>query len=162
MHSQGIVDTIINVVFVATFISIFFFTYGAYIEKKIAREQVELAVDDLTYNIKYFAGNQIAPLVNSLSPPNMEEEDKKVAESNSKLIWNVAKLLTLFFVGGMGIAYGVSRYYNTDFVVSIKRNVIILIFIAITEYIFLTFIGAKYRSLDPNVVKKTILQVALA
>lgn len=161
MDSREIVDVIIGVVFMATFIGIFFFTYGAYIEKRIAKEQIEGAVDNLMQDIKYFAGDQISPVLGLLKAPEMTEEDNKVRESNKALIKKVIMLITIFFVLGLGLAFSLSWFKGVNFMASVKHNIIILIFIALTEFSFLTFIAAEYRSLDPNIVKKTILHALL-
>lgn len=153
-----IVKIIINVVLMATFLGIFFFTYGAYIEKKVVKTQVEYAVNDLMKDIKYFGGNNVSKAFKMIPLPNMEEEDKKVLDSNKELLKRVIIILVLFFGFGMLISYVLAKKYNINLVKILKQSAIILGAIAVTEYSFLTYIGSRYRSLDTNYVKKTIIQ----
>ena len=43
----------------------------------------------------------------------------------------------------------------------IKHSLLILVFIILTEYIFLTFIGKKYISVSPTQVRKQLAQSIL-
>ena len=155
---EELVKIIVNIVLMATFLGIFFFTYGAYIEKTVVKTQVEFAVNDLMKDIKYFGGNNISKAFNLIPMPNMEEEDKKVREANKKLLKQVTMMLVIFFGLGMITAYALAKKYKISLSKILKQSSIILGAIAVTEYTFLTFIGSKYRSLDTNYVKKTVLQ----
>ena len=39
-----------------------------------------------------------------------------------------------------------------------KETVVIALFVGITEYVFLTYFGAKWISVDPNVVKAHLFE----
>jgi len=57
------------------------------------------------------------------------------------------------------IVYILFNKSNKSFSISniLIKNAIILVFIGLTEFSFLQFFGSKYISLNPNVVKHTII-----
>lgn len=158
MKVDSVVEIIINIIFVATFIGIFFFTYAAYIEKKVVKSQVDYAVSELLGDIQYFGGAPIKDAISQIKTPNLSKADAAAKASNKKLIIKVVLILSAFFIVGMSVAFFIAHKYDVGFTKAIIKNLIILIAIGLTEFSFLTFFGAQYKSLDPNFVKKTILQ----
>lgn len=159
--SEEVISAIMNIVFIATFIGIFFFTYGKYIEEKIVQDQVKFLVDELSGNIHNIlpqsTKDSIKNKLNNIDTNTFKHLDKEVEDNNKKLLKLATFVLTTLFIITMSFCYSIcrSRYY--DFGEMVKSNLTILFFIALTEFIFLTFVAQSFRSADPNFVKYSIL-----
>ena len=158
MKADNVVELIMNVVFIATFIGVLFFTYGSRVEKDVVNEQVSYAVSQLFGDVQFIGGKPIQDMIGQIKPPNMENADRIVAESNKKLIMKVAIVLSVFFVVGTLIAYFIARKYDVDFKKTLVKNIMILIVVAVTEFTFIKLFTSKYKSLDPNFIVKSIIQ----
>ena len=156
-----IANVIIQVTFIAVFIGIFFFTYGAKIEQQVVKNQMEYIVKDLADDINILVPNKLhntlSQAIQNIQPPNMEHVDQIVADNNAALIKQALTILTITLIVGTAIVYYMSTKYNLDFKQMIKTSLIIVTFVGITEYIFLTFIGKNFQSADPNFVKLAII-----
>ena len=157
---KGISNIIIGVVFFTLFLSVFFFTYAAKVENKIVKDQITFLVDDFTSGVSNFGYDKEKAniLLESLEAPNLEEEDKMVEESNKKLLEMAKKVLIIFTIGAAIVVYYLSNKYKFDLKELIKENAILLLAVAVVEYIFITHIGGSFRSLDPNSVKLNIIK----
>lgn len=158
---------LLNIVFAASFISIFFFTVGSNIEHDIVNIQVDNIVKDLTSGATVVLPantlNSISQSIAALPPPDLKALDAQVAQSNNVLFTQTWITILIFFV--LSIFYMIFRYKvswpekNKD--VSLRHiigdNIVLIIFIGLTEFIFLYVIAKQYKSGDPNRVKLTIL-----
>jgi hypothetical protein len=88
----------------------------------------------------------------------MSEEDKNVAQQNSDLISSAALFLGLVFGITMIVGFGLAYFWKIDFIEIMKLNLIILVFVGLTEFIFLHTLPKKYISSDTNFVRYTILK----
>jgi hypothetical protein len=165
--SEFISKILINFLLISILITIFFFTYVIQIEKMIIIDQMNNLCKNLSETTSLFGttlNGIIKENINKFIVSDMEDEDKRVLESNNKIIWNVVKLVSIAFVIITVIIsfiyFGIN--YNTPNKYSMKNILIeslaVLVFIGLTEYVFLTYFGAKYNTLDPNVVKKEIFK----
>jgi hypothetical protein len=155
-----ITDIVINVLFVATFLTVFFFTYVVKIEGEIVEDQVNYLVKDLSENIKLLPEDVTAMMrqqVKTAPRPDMTKADETVQKNNDEIFWSTIKIVGVALGVGLTGAFVASRYWNFSMMDSLKRNLLILAFIALTEYIFLMTFGRSYRSADPNHVKLVIL-----
>ncbi len=79
---------------------------------------------------------------------------------NKSVLFKAVGANIAFLIVVAGIIYYL--YDKSDKTFTIKdiliKNAIILIFVGLTEFTFLKFFGSKYLSLDPNIVKRTIVQ----
>ena len=67
----------------------------------------------------------------------------------------------MFTVIVLAIVYFIYvRYNNGTYQLNeiISENIVILIAVGITEYVFLAYFGARYISIDPNIIKLSILE----
>ena len=172
-HNFSIANIIVHVIVIAIFIVTLFFTYGVYIEKKVFKKQIDIFVNDNLEEIKIFApdfAENIKSKVKNLQFKDLSKEDKIVEEANSKMI----KQAIRFMLGGVGIAvilvvliyiFSVPSENKTNFMSNsnnfirklIKYNILSLVFIGITEIIFLTVYGSNYEYIDNNKIKKSAL-----
>lgn len=160
INSEEIADIAINVLFVATFLGVFFFTVAAGIEGEVVKDQVKYLVNDFTSNLDMLPDQYLNILRNKLiqsEQPNLTEIDQKVQESNNDVFSTAMMLLTITLVIGLICVHIASRYYGFDMWHLLKRNLLILVFIGLTEYTFLMIFGRNYISADPNFVKLTLL-----
>lgn len=155
---------LINVLFISVFISLFFFTYAAKIEEQVVKDQMEFLCINIT-NMAKLGGKEInqemIKLINNINPPDLSEEDKKASDNNNNIMKHVIKLgigFSIFvsiIILGVYLKFGKKSY---DLGEIITDNFVILLFIALTEFAFLTFIGSKFISIDPNKTKLSIIQ----
>ena len=159
------VNILIHVGVMALFLTIFFFTISQYFEKKIIEDQIDFVIDD-------FVGNSLKPVpkttkdeikheINSaFDKQDLSKADESVRKENKKIskkAWIfVGILLSIIFVIVVifGFKFRWERYYlkflfNSAF--------ISLIFVAITETLFMFLIAQNYLSADPNQIKMKII-----
>ena len=155
------INVIISVLFISLFIGAFFFTYGAHIEGLVVKNQMKFLSEDICGYINLL-GNDINKNIKNklLELPNisLHEEDEKVKESNSKVM-NTALIANIaFVVSTIFIVYYLNQSANLNIKDIIIKNFIILIFIAIAKYAFLTYFRADFISIDPNKVKYNVVE----
>jgi len=162
MFNQAeIANIILHVILIATFIAIFFFTYASKVESKIVNDQVDYIVQDFTSDLNIFPQayrDQLRKMVDKLTVPDMSEEDNQVVEHNRQLFHKVIKIFAAFVIIGLIIVAIIAYKYKLDVKTLIIKNIVVLLFIAATEFIFLTFLASHYRSADPNFAKLTLVK----
>ena len=153
-----IINGIMSVTFISCFIGIFFFTYGTYIEEKNVKSQSELLASDLASNIKLFLPDMstgVTPiLVSQINPPDQSEDDKQAKIHNDEVRNKAIIVLFSLFVVGLSVSFLLDRGKFLEYV---EHNIIILLAVALTEFVVLTYIAQNYISVDPNFVKNRIL-----
>jgi hypothetical protein len=160
LKPKDITSIIINVLFVASFLSIFFFTYAVKIEEEIVIDQVDYLVKDFTSGLKLLPDETLIPIRNrikSFEKPNMDVLDKKVEDSNKAIFKQAIMIVSITLAVGLIGAFIASRKWNFSMFDLIKENLIILLFVGLTEFIFLNVFGKNFISADPNSVKLALL-----
>jgi hypothetical protein len=162
--SELLSKVLINVLFISIFITVFFFTYVSYIEKKVVVEQMNFLSRDIKNFFGLFGKNindNISEKLNNISIPNLEHEDEKTTHSN-KNIQKKSLIFIVFFILIMStiIYLNYSKYGVTSYNLGniISENLVILVAIAITEFVFLTYFASRFVSINPNSVKLEILE----
>jgi hypothetical protein len=159
MNPLQISNIVINVTMISTFIGIFFFTYGKTIEQNVVKQQSELVANYLAKDLSTFIDKNTAQkLASLLSPPDMSNADKQAQLKNAELQNTAFNILILVAISGLLFTIILAKYYTLNLQSLLKTNLIILLFIALTEYLFFTYIGQNFISLDPNFVRVKILQ----
>lgn len=156
----------------SVFVGIFFFTYGAFIEHKVLENQIENIVDSLTRDVLPFVPDVIQEgLSNKLDSAQKsikskmnspDSPDITVAKNNQKVKKTAFEMLAGIFIVGMGISVATASMYsggsNKALVALLKKNALLLVFVIIVEFLFFTLVTKNYLSIDPNSVKKKIVQ----
>lgn len=159
------VNILIHVGIMALFLTIFFFTIAQYFEKKIIEKQINFVIDD-------FVGNALKPIsdddktyikkvINEKFNLDFTKEDNDVISNNKKITkkaWTfVAILVSIIsvFVIILGFIFKWDIYYIKFLFVS---ALVSLIFVAITETLFMSLIAQNYYSADPNQIKLKIIE----
>lgn len=164
-HDTEKISILLNIIFAASFISIFFFTVGAEIEHKIVEEQVDRVVKDLLSGAKIIlppnTAKQMSDDFSKVKLPDLSEADKAVDTSNQKLFNTAITTISIFVATSVIYIIAMSYFKNISLVELLKilgENSIILVFIGLTEYIFLSIIAVHFRSADPNKVKLAVVK----
>ena len=160
LNSKDIADIVISVLFVSTFICVFYFTYVVKVTENVINDQMDYIVKDLSEDLSFVPDsvmNQVKQYVKNIKVTGMEQVDKDVEESNKKIFWNVIKIIGISFIIGFVAIYISSLYFKFSMADTIKKDLIILIFVGLTEFVFLQIFGKHYISADPNFVKYTII-----
>lgn len=161
MLPSEIATIILQVVLIATFIGVFFFTYASKIEKEIVEDQMDYIVKDIVNNIKIFIPENkrkdVSDFIKNMTIPDMKREDKLVDDMNKGLLNKAVIVLSILVIVGVIAVYIMSIKYNFTLMPIIKESLIVLAFVGLTEFVFLRYIGKNYRSGDPNIVKYELI-----
>lgn len=153
------IQTSVNIIFqfilIAIFITIFFFTYVKNVEETIVQKQISDSIVSLKNEpllINYDFKNL------NLQTPDLSSEDTSVENSNKTLETEAFK--SLLIICGIGLFLIIVA--TIIFKLNVKQMILIsipgLVVVGITEFIFLNFFAKNYITLDPNMIKKGIVQ----
>lgn len=159
MISYDIANTILGLILISSFVVIFFFTYGSKVEGEIVKKQSINIVNDLMSTPdRVFPSEIKKELAKSLSAPDMTSEDDIVKKSNDILMRKAFSMIGVSFVIGLVLVTIMSFVYKFSLKDLIMHNLIILIFIGLTEFVFLTFFAQNYITIDSSYIKLRTLQ----
>lgn len=161
-------NIIMHVIFMTIFLTIFFFTYGSYVERETVKNQVNFVVDDLFDSIKPFLPDESRKKIKSEVATYKENidvsKDEIVIQHNNKIKKTAMTAVIIFLIIGTFVIYTLMKKLdmqhmsNNAFIKKLlKHNFIVIIFIALTEYIFLSVFSKNYISIDLNVLKKNVM-----
>lgn len=165
--TQGIrktaVDILLGVVLIATFIATFFFTFVSKVERDVVKGQMEKIVRDLTQTIKLYTSNQgggeqISKLVSNLQVPNLQKQDDAVTEHNKAIKKKAGIIFGVIILVGLIIIISQARYIKSELDIIIFANLLVLGFVALTEYLFVSRVSKNYQIIDGNYVRYLILK----
>ena len=156
-------NTLISVVLISAFIGIFFFTYAARVENEIVRSRSEAIINDLSDTfIKITPEEQreeVSRIVGPyLVPPNLQKEDEAVEEGNKELRKKAFVFIITFVIVGFCIFFLLAHVFKFSAKRLIYKNLIVLAFVAMTEFCFLTFFARHYITIDSNFIKYKVLE----
>ena len=159
-------NILLHIMLISAFLGSYFFTFGAYLEREVLKDQLNYLVDTTLQPMKILVPGISTDIKNKMKSYNFkidESSDIKTEQQNKKTVDKAIKLITFFFIIGLIVIVIISRTldregmsYNEFFKKLITRNLIIMIFIAATEFIFAFFFVKNYMSLDTNKLKKQI------
>jgi len=154
-------------------ITVFFFTYGAIIERKVLDSNTDFLVEYFASYAKDIApesSDSLKQAIQSWSPPDLQKEDLEVAETNKSTVWkSVIAAISVVVVGAIGIftLWYLSGNYNSDDVNNfwqpfsitklLGKNAGLLLVVLITEFLFATLVIRSFRSVDPNIVITNVI-----
>ena len=160
------VNILIHVGIMALFLTVFFFTIAQYFEKKIIEDQIDFVIDD-------FVGNSLKPVPKTtkdeikkkidgaFDKQDLSKADESIRKENKKIstkawifvgaLLGIISVIVLIF----GFIYRWDRYYLKFL---FNSALISLIFVAITETLFMFLIAQNYLSADPNQIKMKIIK----
>ena len=158
------VKIFMQIFFVITFLSLFFFLYVVNIEREIFESQMNYIVDNI-YQQLSFASDIIMPLemkskvknvilsyLNEVQLPTDSYED--IHTSNNQIIGLTINVVITFAVLFAACLFGLfCLHVCIDLTEHTIQNLIVLGSIALTEFLFLNLVTRNYISADPNRVK---------
>jgi len=150
-----------QIFFVVTFLSLFFFLYVVKVEKTIFQEQINLVVDRLY--------DKLQADVNVILPANMQTQLKQevlaylntvtfpphtydsIQRQNDEVIERTQNVVIVFatLVGTCWLAVYLLRFC-VDFRRHLGENAVVLGAVALTEYLFLNLVTRQYIAANPN------------
>jgi hypothetical protein len=150
----------------AAFVGFFFFTYGAYTEKTVVKNQIDSLISDFTDDLLFFGKKTLSnDAVQHITPPDMTKEDKKVDDNNSALITkatiSLSVTLVVFLLLSVGVWYvGLSagQKKKDSYTSMVQRIILLMIIVMLTEFLFFTLVAGNYHPVDPNQIKKYLVE----
>lgn len=159
MISYDIANTILGLILISSFVVIFFFTYGSKVEGEIVKKQSINIVNDLMDTADHVLTPEIKKnIVKDIVAPDMTSEDDIVKKSNAILMRKAFSVIGIVFVIGIILVTIMSFVYKFSLKDLIIHNLIILVFIGLTEFVFLTFFAQNYITIDSSYIKLRTLQ----
>lgn len=144
------INIIFSIIFITTFLVIFFFSYAQYIEENVITTQSEELVNYFTENLFTFLSpsqkQKISDFLENVSFP----ENNSYEESNKQIKKKTALFFSIFDGSLLIIAFILSRFDKINLSHLLLKNLILLIFVFLTEFLFLNIIVKEYISFDPN------------
>jgi hypothetical protein len=163
-----IIEIVLQVYCIFIFLSVFFFTYAAGIEKEIVINQVNFMVDHVYPSglnlINPDIKSAIVNTVNNIPDNNSIQQNKLIEKNNQDVInsvINTAKIPSIvigtFIVATFLLQYKYPFFQKIHILEITKNTAIIVGFVALTEFIFLTYFTRKLISVDPNLIKSKLI-----
>jgi len=161
-----------QITIIFTFLVIFYFNYVELVEKKTFLHQIDQVLDELVKPIRskfiklHPYKSDIDAGINYLIK-DIKSDNSQSNKATDKTNRHLAHM-------SMNMVYGcIGVFLLYTLIVTLTKNclplksifresVIALLFIALTEYLFLQIVVANYKSADPNYVKRTIAQAIQA
>ena len=158
LDSHMIINVIMNVGLISIFIAIFFFTYASIVEQDIVKEQTKIVINDLMQLANPFLTDEVKKQIyNNIKAPDLSKEDEEVLNANSKLTMTAYTNLTVVFIISIVLCIVLAYFYKHNLLDMLKLNLIIVVLVGLTEFVFLHFIPHKFISADTNWVRGKIL-----
>lgn len=162
MKAHDIAYIVLSFVLIATFISIFFFTYVSHVEETMVKDQINTVVGNfvnssnlvLSESEKETIGNAI---LNNISVPDMSGDDRDAENTNKSLLKKSILIFSVMGGIGMVIVLILWRIYKFSLTTVLKYAFSMLVVIALTELIFVTLVIKNYVLIDQNYLYYLIL-----
>jgi len=154
-----VVSIITSVGIIMMFLGVFFFTYAANIEKEIVQMNANIVVEDLLSIISPLLSPVTkATQITKLKYPDMADADQKVEMDNNNLLKTAYTNLSIVFVVTLVLGFIIAYFKKINYYNIIGLNLIILVFVGLTEYSFLNMIVKKFIAADTHYVRLIILE----
>ena len=161
LNSKHIAQIILNVILIATFITIFYFTYAKNIEEQILIKQMRYITDNLLDDFSLFATKAQYPLIKktlqNIKTPDLSDEDAKVDANNKVVMEQTFKILIPVVVVSLLVVFFMGYYYNLSLTNIFIEGLLTLSVVALVEVVFLKYLAGNFYSADPNFVKYKII-----
>jgi len=158
IDSHVIINVITFTGLASIFISIFFFTYASTIEQEIVIDQAKIVVNDLMQTVNpLLTSDQKENIKKNLKVPDNSEEDLESLNKNNALMSEAYISLLIIFAVTMVLSVTLSIIYKHNYYRILALNLLLLVFIALTEFTFLHFIPKNYIIADTNWIRWKIL-----
>jgi hypothetical protein len=158
------INVLIHVIILFSFLCVFFFAYVSKIEGKAFQDELGNMIEqdlgkilnenqDVNIEIKKFT-----PLLKRLQ--TLYDKPDRFTQERNKML----KIIAMVIIGGLFVLLGAifftvkfDCHKNIDIKPIIFENIILFIFVGITEYIFFTNIAIKYIPTKPSLLVNTMI-----
>jgi len=144
------VTILLSVTLISTFIGAFFFTYGNQIEEQIVKDQSAFLATDIAKDIKVFPGVVGARVADGMKTPDMSAMDIQAEEHNKVVRSKAFKVLGIIFLVGLVVSIGIAKWQKLPLWNIVRENLVLLLAVAVVEFIFLTFVIQNVYIIDPD------------
>jgi len=159
MDVSFVCNVMMSILFISTFIAVFFFTYASQIESEIIVNQTTNIVDSFLESIDVWIphSEKVYDILQNIQFSDTSADDARVKRKNDTII---KKTIKLFVVIG-SIMFLITALlilgFDLDWKPIVLSNLIILACVGLTEFFFLTCIAKNYVSFDPNYIKYVVV-----
>lgn len=171
---KNIISVVIQVTFIFTFLTVFFFLYVQGVEKTEFQDQLYIIVDDLMKNgkdeLRKILSNStlendqkyvlIAGAIDMIEEKVSQDAKDNIKSVNEQNYKTKLKALQYMVIAILGVILLVNIFILFNFCMplefQIKEAMIVIIFVGLTEFGFLQLIASKYIAANPNDIKRTI------
>lgn len=163
MNSKYISNIILHTILIGTFLCIFFFTYVKHTEEIIVKNQIDFTIKDLIGDIGIILSDDDLNKLNGYLDPylkvpeSIKEQDDIVKKKNKQIMKKAIKSISIIVIIGlftMLVLWKLKPFSMKDLLI---ENLSVLLFVALTEFIFLNLVAKNFITLDPNVVKSQVI-----
>lgn len=161
---------LIQITFIFTFVTLFFFFYITEIEKQEFQQQINIIVDDIikdfdtsnifsenniNQDIKIASINGILDLIKYKNKHNNHSHNKQITQNNNN-VFRTSIITLVVILGITFLSFILVRMlgYCLPVLSHFKEAIIALVAVAATELFFLQVISSRYISADPNYVRQ--------
>lgn len=155
-------NVLFGVLFISIFIVVFFFSYARIMEKNVIEIQTEQVVDyffdDFVILLQNDQVKDLAKQMLSNLDSYTEDDDARIKAKNQEIINQSLMLISIFatVLLLLIIFLFVKNCNKINLQKMFLKNVALLLVVALTEFLFTTYIASKYISFDPNYIKYTL------
>ena len=144
------------------FISLVFFFYVSKVENAIVVNQIGRVIGDFTTTINEVATPEIRQTlhqaVQTLKPEDMRSADKQVEDSNRKLVNKSVVIVGTITAVSIAVVVFIFWRFHVNKTAVIAESLVGVGAVVLVEVLFATYFVKKYRTLDPNVVKQSLVR----
>ncbi len=163
IHLEFFVNLIVIATFVITFLTVFFFTYGATTEEQVVVQNVNYLIDDIMDSYVLLLTNEqktyIKDYLKDVKLEDMSKQDEDVRKSNRLLKNNTFFILGALVIFVFLVTSTISYYKGYNYFKIIVKNLVLLAGIGLVEYLFLVFFGSRFISANTNFIKGKIAKM---
>lgn len=176
-NRAGVGDFVFHIGTIGVLVTFIFFFYATLIEGAIVQKQTTNVVQKLFRDVKAVASDDqkkaLATFAQNLSMPSDPKGDEAVCTKNQKSRNLALEIFLPLLAGSAGFMVlfcwwdlkSTNTFSGPNLRDIVKRvayvNTSLFIFIGISEYVFLTFFAKNFITLDPNFVKRTVIDSVL-
>ena len=156
----------INVFVISIFVVFFFFTYGVYIEKKLFINQIVILAKYIKNYLNLF-GKKIEDVISNEEELykevlyNLSNEDINVTKNNNNLkLKSFISLIVFLFCILLIIYFNYTIFAKNSYKLNniIYESILIIFFVSLTYFVFFTYCSYRFITINPNIIKLSILE----
>ncbi len=172
---KNVALVILNIAFVATFLTVFYFLYVDKVEAEVVKNQIEYITNDFIDSVYLFIPDYqkstIKTKLHNITAPDMAKADNDV-KNNNKEVMKLAFRTSGWFIGiavAITILLAIPIHRDIPGIGKINKegfryteilypSILNIMIVATIEFLFIKYFGSKFMSADVNFVKLKIIE----